>query len=34
VATEGRSFRDPLVEESDDDPSLAARNRRVEISAD
>jgi OmpA-OmpF porin, OOP family len=34
VSTEGRSFREPVVEESDDDPSLAARNRRVEISVD
>jgi OmpA-OmpF porin, OOP family len=31
VVTEGRGSREPLVRESDDDPSAAARNRRVEI---
>jgi outer membrane protein OmpA-like peptidoglycan-associated protein len=31
ITTEGRSFRDPVVEENDEDPAAAAQNRRVEI---
>lgn len=32
ITTEGRSFREPIARESDDDPAAAAQNRRVEIS--
>jgi OmpA-OmpF porin, OOP family len=31
IRTEGRGSQEPVVEESEDDPGAAARNRRVEI---
>lgn len=34
LVTEGRGSSEPIAPESDDDPSAAARNRRVEISYD